>query len=100
MSKVKDPTVATVLEALAEYDESGPDKFLDRHANGGRPRKHYVLHKGKLYPLKAIWAAAHQPPIKTSRTTGNGNGFSPDAARRGLDKLGFKLDPPMAKKSD
>ena len=55
-----DPNRQTVEEAINECREIGVDGFLEKYS-GGQPRTHYLRHAGDLFPLKAIWAAAHRP---------------------------------------
>ena len=86
------PTHASVLESFAECDAIGEDGFVEKYAGGRRPKSHYIIHEGKHYPLKAIWAAAHRPTIVTRE-------FDTDKARRGFAALGFdgfwpKRNPP------
>lgn len=76
------PTRKTVLQALNEHSEDAR-AFLATYSSGRHPRTHYLLHNGRLYPLKAIWAASHRPRIHT-------RAFQTDAARRGLFRLNFK----------
>lgn len=70
------------MERLSEFKRIGENEFLRKYSSGARPRKHYLEHGGERFPLKAVWAAAHRPPIHT-RT------FSPDQAMAGLRRLGF-----------
>lgn len=76
------PTVQSVKKAMREFDRIGSDAFLLKYSSGFPPLAHYVRHQGKNYPLKSVWAAAHQPPIHS------GN-FNTGPARSGLKKLGF-----------
>jgi hypothetical protein len=76
------PVRASVLERLREYDVIGQREFLDRYSSGRPPRAHYLQYGERLYPLKAVWAAAHRPPVHTRDITAL-------EARRGLEELGF-----------
>jgi hypothetical protein len=76
------PVKTSVLERLREHDIIGQREFLDRYSSGRSPRAHYLQYGGKLYPLKAVWAAAHRPPVHT-------RDFTTPEARRGLEELGF-----------
>jgi hypothetical protein len=80
------PDKVSVAKSIEECEALGEDEFLKRHASGARPRGHYVFNGGKRYPLKAIWAAAHVPPIHTRR-------FKTDTARRSFRRLGFECTP-------
>src|SRR5215211_6170307 len=59
------PDVISVLTRLAEYRAIGEDLFLARYASGRRPKANYLVYEGRYYPVKAVWAAAHKPPIHT-----------------------------------
>ena len=76
------PVKASVLERLREHDIISQQEFLDRYSSGRPPRVHYLQYGGRLYPLKAIWAAAHRTPVHT-------RDFNTAEARRGLEELGF-----------
>jgi predicted restriction endonuclease len=75
------PDRTTVLRRIREC-ASDADEFFEKYSSGRTPKAHYLLHKGELYPLKAVWAAAHRPSIHTRDT------HTADA-RRGLRALGF-----------
>ena len=47
-----------VLRAMAEADEIGERRFLDKYGFG-ESRRYRIVHEGKNYPSKAILAAAH-----------------------------------------
>jgi hypothetical protein len=79
------PDVNSVLTRLAEYRAIGEDLFLCRYASGRRPKAHYFVYEGRQYPVKAVWAAAHNPPIH-SRT------FRTGEALAGLAALGFLVE--------
>lgn len=76
------PTKASVLAKIKEYDRLETDKFLDRYARNVPSRSYYLVVNGKPYPLKAIWAAAHTPNILPRE-------FNTPTAVAGLQKLGF-----------
>jgi len=78
------PDILSVLHRLAEYRAIGDSLFLQRYASGRKPKAHYFAYEGRLYPVKAVWAAAHNPPIQT-RT------FRTTEALKGLQRLGFLL---------
>ena len=79
------PDVNSVLTRLAEYRAIGEDLFLSRYASGRKPKAHYFVYEGRHYPVKAVWAAAHNPPIHT-RTFRTGEALS------GLAALGFLVE--------
>lgn len=76
------PTRSSVLQAIKEFSQVGCGAFLDQYSSGRPPKAHYLAIDGKLYPLKAIWAASHKPAVHTSE-------FNTAVARRGLEMLGF-----------
>jgi hypothetical protein len=78
------PNKTSVLERLDECRRIGEQEFLNQYASGRAPRAHYLIHEGKRYPLKAVWAASHQPPIHT-------RDFKTGVAQRGLKRLGFDI---------
>ena len=74
------PDRQSVLNAIEQCKLIGEAEFLRRHSSGARPRKVYLEYAGERHPLKAIWAAAHQPPVHT-RT------FKTGAAKAGLKRV-------------
>jgi HNH endonuclease len=76
------PNKSSVLRAIREFHSIGEDEFLDQYSSGRSPRAYYLFYEDSLYPLKAIWAAAHRPAIQTRE-------FIPGDARRGFESLGF-----------
>lgn len=56
------PTLATLIEALSEFDEIERDVFLRKYTDGVGSRTWFVVFEGRKYDLKAVWAAAHRPP--------------------------------------
>lgn len=76
------PDQQSVLQAIEEFKRVNEMEFLKRHSSGARPRKFYLSYEGERFPLKAIWAAAHQPPIHT-------RAFTTNEAKAGFRKLGF-----------
>ena len=81
-----EPTQETVLEAITECLRVGEIRFVNRYAAGKRPHAYYLEHETDAgtehLPLKAIWAAAHRPPVRTAT-------FNTDTAKAGLKRLGF-----------
>lgn len=76
------PTKHSILAAIDLYEEIGEPEFLRRFATGHSPKEFYLRHDYSAVPLKALWAAAHTPPI----TTGP---FTTDQAKSGFVLLGF-----------
>lgn len=56
------PTVASIARVVNEYDELGKVAFLQKYEKGRDALRWLVRINGKLYPMKAIWVAAHEPP--------------------------------------
>jgi HNH endonuclease len=76
--------LADVLRVIKEFDTLGDQgKFLEKY--GFRKPKHkYLVFEGKHYPARAVWAAAHKPPLKSDY----------DSSRMWHDTGAFeKLDP-------
>jgi hypothetical protein len=57
------PTKESVIRRIREYRKRGRKAFLDDYAARRGAKAHYILHDGDFYDLKAIWAAAHDPPV-------------------------------------
>lgn len=79
---MSDPTRNSVLDAMDEYSRIGDAAFLKKYTSGRSPKSHYLEHGSTFYPLKALWAAAHKPPV-------HARSFITFEARRKLAKLGF-----------
>lgn len=79
---MKPPTKASVLSAMAKHDRIGYPSFLAEYANHRAPKAHFLRFNRELYPVKALWAAAHRPAIHT-------RDFNTYHAVRGLKALGF-----------
>ncbi|WP_074128764.1 hypothetical protein [Bradyrhizobium sp. NAS96.2] len=77
------PSQHSILQAIEEFKRVKEGEFLKRHSSGARPRKVYLNYGGERFPLKAIWAAAHQPPVHTRI-------FTTNVAKAGFRKLGFR----------
>ncbi len=56
----RDVTREAVLEAIAEFDRVGRDRFLATYF--GPARSHYLKHEGQRYDSKAIVGRAHEMP--------------------------------------
>jgi len=78
-----DPTKDSIQECMVEYDKIGDSAFLAKYANNRPPVKNYILDGGKLYPLKALYAASYNPPIKPAD-------INPTFIIPRLEKLGFE----------
>lgn len=76
------PTPSLVRKAMRECLKIGTEAFLGKYTKGFPPHYMYLRHDGVVYPLKALWAAAHKPAV-SART------FNSVQARNGLKKLGF-----------
>ncbi|OCJ59490.1 hypothetical protein A6U94_21890 [Agrobacterium tumefaciens] len=70
------------MRAMQEFQRVGMTAFLSKYTNGFPPHYLFLRHEGEIYPLKALWAAAHRSA--TSART-----FNSVQARNGLRKLGF-----------
>ena len=46
-----------ILDAIAEYDQLGRDRFLEKYGFGPS-RSYWLVHQGKQYDSKAIIGAA------------------------------------------
>jgi 5-methylcytosine-specific restriction protein A len=71
---MKDVTRQDVLKAIAEFDDSGRDKFLADYGMG-EASKYFIRYEGGEYDSKAIMAAAHGKhpgfaPLKASEFSG------------------------------
>lgn len=76
------PTKETVIRAIEECRRISVAAFLERYANGIKPKRYYVDYRGAYYPLKAVWSAAHTPTILNKN-------FNTLDANKGLQKIGF-----------
>lgn len=59
------PTRDLVLKAMDRFKRWGEAKFYKQYSSGRRPKGHHLEYKGEHFPLKALWAAAHSPTIRT-----------------------------------
>lgn len=57
-------TKADILERISEFELVGEKAFLKKYAAGRGSVTTWIVHEGAEYPIKAIWAAAHRPPIR------------------------------------
>ena len=79
-----EPDAKSILRSLNECKELGREAFLVKHASGHHPHTHYVRFGDEDFPLKAIWAAAHTPPVHTRE-------FKTGDAKRGLKRFGYEF---------
>ena len=75
----KAPTTASIKARIKEYKQIGKPAFLQKYAKGFGAQKYYIIYEDDLYDMKAIWAAAHTPPIDTQM-------FGPPEALKALPK--------------
>lgn len=78
----KNPTRQSVLRAMREFWKIGEKEFLQKYTRGRAPDSRYLLYKDERYPLKALLAASHTPPVKASS-------FNSNQASYRLRDLGF-----------
>ncbi|WP_214625696.1 hypothetical protein [Sphingobium nicotianae] len=84
-----------VLNAIAEFDASGREAFLERYGFNGA-RDYFLIHEGRRYDSKAIaavankWAAGGGGQALTALELSGGR---TDAAKR-LRELGFEVTEP------
>lgn len=67
----KNPTKKTVLRAIREFLRIGEKEFLQKYTRGRAPESRYLLYNGERYPLKALFAASHTPPVRASLFNSN-----------------------------
>jgi hypothetical protein len=79
----KKPTRTSLGGRLREFDRIGRGAFLKKYANGFGARAHFIRRDGRVYDMKAVWAAAHEPPVRC----GDFNTSQPFAE---LLRLGFE----------
>lgn len=77
------PTRNSILVRMAEHDQIGSDAFLRKYANSRPPKRHFVYNDNKLYPLKALYAAAHRPATPPME-------FNTYFARKSFEKMKFE----------
>lgn len=84
-----------VLKAIAEYDELGQKRFLDRYGYG-KARNFLLLYKGNYYDSKAIVGAAygHQygTPLTHTEFSGGQATVAPLLAGLGFTIIALALD--------
>lgn len=80
----------SVLRAIGEFDELGREAFLQRYGYN-RSRHLWIVHEGRRYDMKAVWAAAHiEPgtplPVSMPKPSNSRHDVKPQ-----LEKLGFTV---------
>ncbi|MEU7979380.1 HNH endonuclease [Micromonospora sp. NPDC049081] len=86
-----DITRQAVLDAIAEFDQLGRDRFLETY-KFGRALSYFVEHNGNLYDSKAIAGYAHgRVPGQRRWTTDDFTGGENSVARHLRDRLGFTM---------
>src|SRR5437870_1956951 len=90
LSDLTDP--GAVRQALAEYDELGPDRFLAKYGFGPA-RRYFVVYNGRRYDSKAIAGAAHgyQYPDRGPLSSADFSGGDATVAPT-LSRLGFTVE--------
>ena len=78
------PSKADVLRQIEECRELGEPAFLKKYANGRGSVTTWIEFGGKEYPIKAIWASAHTPPVLP-------RSFKTNDAEPELKRLGFNV---------
>lgn len=87
---IRDITRSAVNSALAEYDELGGDRFLDKYGFGPA-RAYHIVANGRMYPSKAIAGVAHgylvgARPLQSNEFTGGET-----TVAQKLRSLGFEV---------
>jgi hypothetical protein len=77
------PTTRSVGARLREFKRIGREAFLTKYASGFGARAYYIRDGGRLYDMKAVWAAAHDPPAWSG-------GFNTSEPLAELPRLGFQ----------
>jgi 5-methylcytosine-specific restriction enzyme A len=75
---------AEIIAKMKEFDAISEAKFLAKYSNGYGSRTTWIKYGGREHPIKAIWAAAHVPPIPPTS-------FTTHDAKRPLGRLGFEI---------
>ncbi|MCC6478436.1 HNH endonuclease [Sphingorhabdus sp.] len=73
-----------ILQRISEFDQMGETAFLQKYAGGRGSVTTWIVHEGNEYPIKAIWASAHQPPIAP-------RSFKTNDCEPQIRAMGFKL---------
>src|SRR4051812_45451981 len=81
-----------VLDAIAEFDRLGRDRFLEKYGFG-RARSYWLLHSGRRYDSKAIIGAAHGYAWPRVGPLGPGDFVGGEASvKRKLEQLRFTVE--------
>jgi len=81
-----------VLDAIAEYDRLGRDRFLEKYGFGPS-RSYWLVHNRKQYDSKAVIGAAHgyaRPDLGPMSADEFSGGEA--TVRRKLESLGFQVE--------
>ena len=73
-----------ILKQISEFDQIGESAFLQKYAGGRGSVTTWIVHNGTEYPIKAIWASAHQPAIPTTS-------FKTNDCEPHIRAMGFEL---------
>ena len=80
-----------VLRAITEFDASGREGFLARY--GYRRSRHlWIVHEGRRYDMKAVWAAAQVEPGTSLPVPIPEPNNSRHIVKPQLEKLGFTVE--------
>lgn len=79
-----------VLDAIAEYDAVGEERFLARYGFG-RGRTVWLHHDGNVYPAKAILGASHHYEFPDAEPLTPSDFTSGAPTVRKLESLGFEV---------
>ena len=87
-----------VLRAIDEFDELGREGFL-QHYGYHRSRRLWIVHEGRRYDMKAVWAAAQVEPGTSLPVPMPKPNHPRTVVQPQLEKLGFtvkdsRIDPP------
>ena len=80
-----------VLDAIAEFNRLGRDRFLEKY-RFGHSRSYWLVHDGRQYDSKAIVGAAHgyaRPDLGPLKAEEFNGGEMP--VKRKLERLGFRI---------
>ena len=80
-----------VLRAIAEFDRLGREPFLERYGYH-RSRHLWIVHEGRCYDMKAVWAVAHVDPGTPLPVPMPKPNHSRNVVKPQLEKLGFSVE--------
>jgi hypothetical protein len=81
-----------VLDSIAEFDDPGRERFLEKY-RFGRSQSYWLIHNGKRYDSKAIIGAAHgyaRPNLGPMAAKDFSGGKA--LVQRKLEQLGFVVE--------